>query len=48
MFFKIDDRFVASGVDFLDEIGTLHDLLIYLLDNPMKIITSTETQIDFF
>ena len=33
---------------FLEEIGTLYDLLIYLLDNPMTIITSLETQIYFF
>ena len=48
MFFEIDDKSVVKSVDFLKEIGTLYDLLIYLLDNSMRIITSTETQIDFF
>ena len=28
--------------------GILYDLLIYLLDNSMRLISSTETQIDFF
>ena len=32
----------------MQEIGTWCDLLIYLLNNSMKIITSTETQTDFF
>ena len=48
MFFKIDDKSIVRNVDFLEKIGTLHDLLIYLLDNSMRIVTSTETQIDFF
>ena len=39
---------VATDVDFLEEIGTLYDLLIYLLDNSMIIIISVQTQIDFF
>ena len=39
---------VATDVDFLEEIGTLYDLLIYLLDNSMIIIISVPTQIDFF
>ena len=47
-FFEIDDRFVVKSVNFLEEIGALYDLLIYLLDNPMKINISTETEIDFF
>ena len=29
-------------------IFTLYDLLIFLFDNSMRIVTSTETQIDFF
>ena len=33
---------------FLEDIGTLYDLLIYLPDNSMTIITSTENQIDLF
>ena len=32
----------------MQEIGTWCDLLIYLLNNSMKIITSTEIQTDFF
>ena len=38
---------VVKSVDFLEEIGTLYDLLIDLFDSPMKIVSSTETQIDF-
>ena len=48
LFFEIDSNSVVKSVDFLQEIGTLYDLLIYLLNNSMKIITSTETQIDSF
>ena len=47
LFFSIDDKSVVNDFDFLKEIGTLYDLLIYLFDNSMKIITSTETQTDF-
>ena len=47
MFFSIDDKSVVNDFDFLKEIGTLYDLSIYLFDNSMKIITSTETQTDF-
>ena len=43
LFFKIDDKSIVRNVDFLEKIGTLHDLLIYLLDNSMRIVTSTET-----
>ena len=39
---------IIKNVNFLEEIATLYDLFIYLLNNSMKIITSTETQIDFF
>ena len=38
---------LVKSVDFLEEIGTLYDLLIYLLDNAKRILISTETQIDF-
>ena len=38
---------LVKSVDFLEEIGTLYDLLIYLLDNVKRILISTETQIDF-
>ena len=47
LFFEIDSNSVVKSVDFLQEIGTLYHLLIYLLNNSMKIITSTETQTDF-
>ena len=48
LLFEIDDKLVVKSVDFLKDIGTLYDLLIYLLDNSMTILTSTQTQIDFF
>ena len=48
MFFEINDKSVVKSVDFLKEIGTLYDLLIYLLDNSMRITTSAQTQLDCF
>ena len=48
MFFKSNEASVVKSVDFLEEIGTLHDLLIYLFDNPIRIVTSTQAQKDFF
>ena len=48
MFFEIDDKSVNKDVDFLEEIGTLYDLLIYLLDNSMRIADSLQVQLDFF
>ena len=47
-FFEIDSKSVVKSVDFLEEIGTLYHLFIYLLDNSMRIVTSAETQKDFF
>ena len=47
MFFRIDDKSVVKSVDFLEEFGTLYDLLIYLLDNAERIIISSEDQIKF-
>ena len=47
LFFKIGDKSVVKEVDFLEVIGTLYDLLIYLLDNPKRVLISTQTQIDF-
>ena len=44
----MDDKSFVKSVDFLEEIGILYDLLIYLLDNSVRIVTSTQTQIDFF
>ena len=47
MFFSIDDKSVVKSVDFLEEFGTLYDLLIYLLDNAERIIISSEDQLKF-
>ena len=48
LFFEIDDKSVAKSADFLKEIGTLYDLLIYLLDNSMNAVTSGQIQGDSF
>ena len=48
LFFEIDDKSVVKIADFLEEIGTLYDLLIYLLDNPMNAATFAQIQVDFF
>ena len=48
LFFEIDDKSVLKSADFLKEIGTLYDLLIYLLDNSMNAVTSGQIQDDFF
>ena len=48
MFFNKDNKSVVKNVNFLGEIGTLYDLLIDLLGNAMRIINSTQTQLDFF
>ena len=48
LFFKINDKFFVKIVDFLQEFGTLYDLLIYLLGNANRIINATEDQINFF
>ena len=48
LFFEIDDNFVVKDADFLKEIVTLYDLLIYLLDNSLNLIASMQTQLDFF
>ena len=48
MFFNIDDKSFVKNVDFLKEFGTVHDLLIYLLGNANRIISSSEDQINFF
>ena len=48
MFFETDDNSFVKDVDFLEEIGTLYDLLIYLLGNSTRITTSTQVQLDFF
>ena len=48
LFFQINDKSVVKSVNFLEETGTFYDLLIYLLDNPMRIISFTQIQGDFF
>ena len=48
MLFEIDDKSAVKSADFLKEIGTLYDLLIYLLDNPVNAINSAQIQGDFF
>ena len=48
MFLEIDDKSVDKDVHVLEEIGTLYNLLIYLLDNSMRVIISAEDQIKFF
>ena len=47
MFFEINDKSLVKDVAFLKEFGTLYDLLIYLLNNSMRIVISTEDQIKF-
>ena len=47
LFFEIDDKSVVKSVDFLEEFGTLYDLLIYLFDNAERIIISSEDQRNF-
>ena len=48
LFFETGDKSALKSGGFLKEFGTLYDLLIYLLDNSMKILTSSEDQINFF
>ena len=47
LFFEIGDKSVVKSVDFLEEFGTLYDLLIYLFDNAERIIISSEDQLNF-
>ena len=47
MLFSIDNPFIVKDADFLKEFGTWYDLLIYLLDNSKRILTSAEDQIKF-
>ena len=47
-FFEINDELISKDIDFLEGIGTLYDLLIYLLGDSMRILTSAEDQIKFF
>ena len=48
LFSEIDDKAVVKSADFLKEIDTLYDLLIYLLDNSMNAVTSAQAQLNFF
>ena len=41
LFFEIGDKSVVKSADFLKEIGTLYDWLIYLLYNPMNVVASS-------
>ena len=47
-FFNIDEKPVVKSVDFLEEVSTLYDLLIYLLANADRVLNSAQTQINFF
>ena len=48
MFFKTDDKSAVKSVDFIKEFGTLYDLMIYLLGNAKRVLSSTEALINFF
>ena len=48
MFFKTDDKSAVKSVDFLKEFGTLYDLMIYLLGNAKRVLSSTEALTNFF
>ena len=48
MLLEIDNKPVVKDIDSLKETSTLYDLLIYLLDNSMNALTSTDIQTDFF
>ena len=48
LFFSTGHESVAKDVDFLEKYGTLYDLLIYLLENPMRMVIFAEDQIKFF
>ena len=48
LFFKTADKFVVKGADLWKEIGTLYDLLIYLLGSAKRLLKSAEAQINFF
>ena len=48
LFFSIVGKFAVKSVDFLEEFGTLYNLLIYLLGNNKIITISSEDQLKFF
>ena len=45
LFFNIYDKSAVKSVDFVEEFGTLYDL--FLLDNSLRIISSTKAQTEF-
>ena len=45
MFFNIYDKSAVKSVDFVEEFGTFYDL--FLLDNSLRIISSTKAQTEF-
>ena len=48
LFFKLNEASAYKNVDFLEELGALYDLLIFLLNNSMRIISSAEDPTKFF
>ena len=38
LFFKLNEASAVKNVHFLEELGALYDLLIFLLNNSMRII----------
>ena len=48
LFFKLNEAAAVKNVDFLQKFGTFSDLLSFLLNNSMRIITSVEDQTKIF
>ena len=48
LFFSIVGKFAVKSIDFLEEFGTLYNLLIYLLGKDKRINISSENQLKFF
>ena len=48
LFFKLNEASAYKNVDFLEELGALYDLLIFLVNNSMRIISSAEDPTKFF
>ena len=44
LFITLNEASAYKNVDFLEELGALCDLLIFLLNNSMRIINSAEDQ----
>ena len=47
LLFKTEDKSVPKDVDFSKEFGTLYDLLIYLLNNSIRMTASAKDWIMF-